>query len=76
MLKVSVQTCLEGTAQTLIHIHGTLWPCEARSVDEYNKTGIFRAYRFFSEAKGTREWCQISTNLEREGALHPVSPSE
>lgn len=28
-----MQTRLEGTAQTLIHIHGRLWPCEASSVE-------------------------------------------
>lgn len=62
-----MQTCPEGTAPALILIHGRLWPCEVRSVEEYNETGIFRAYNFFLEAKGTEEWCRISTNLEQEG---------
>lgn len=57
-LKVTVQTCPEGTAQILIRIHGRLWPCGARSEGEYSKPGIFRAYNFSSEAKGT------SANLE------------
>jgi hypothetical protein len=30
------------------------------------KKGIFRAYNFFSEAKGTEEWHRISANLEQE----------
>lgn len=53
-----MQTCPEGTALVLIRIHGRLWPCGARSEGEYNKPGIFRAYNFSSEAKGT------SANLE------------
>lgn len=63
-----MHACPEGAAQTLIRIHGRLWPCAAGSVDGYNKTGIFRAYNFCSEAKGTRGWCGISANMEQEGA--------
>lgn len=69
MLKVNVQTRLEGTAQTLIHIHGRLWPREVSSVEEYNKTGIFRVYNFSSEEKGMREWCLVSATLVRGNAL-------
>lgn len=74
MLKVNVQTCPEGTAQTLIRIHGRLWPCEARSVQEYNKTGISRAYNFFSAAKGIREQCRVSANPEQACALPQSIP--
>lgn len=69
MLKVNAQTCPEGAAQALIRIHGRLWPCEARVVEEHNKTGIFRAHNFSSEGKSTREWCEISANPGQEGAL-------
>lgn len=69
-----MQTRPEGTAPTLIRIHGRLWPCAVRSVQEYNKTGISRAYNFFSVAKGTREQCRVSGNPEQAGALPQSVP--
>lgn len=74
MLKVNVQTRPEGTAPTLIHIHGRLWPCAVRSVQEYNKTEISRAYNFFSAAKVTREQRRVSDNPKQAGALPQSVP--
>lgn len=55
MLKVSEQACPGGTASALIFIHGRLWPCDVRSGEDYNETGIFRACDFFSRVKNKQE---------------------